>query len=91
MPSKESVGAAPLIIGIVLAVQSSQEIIIGEPSLWLVFSLIGGCAAIFVGLNILLEWRARIAETGKTRDTSNVTLLGLVIFSFVAGAAVALI
>lgn len=91
MPSKESVGAAPLITGIVLAFQSSQEIIIGGSSLWSVFGLIGGCAAIVVGLDILSGWSSRTSEAGKLPYASNATLLGLVIFSIVAGAAVTLL
>lgn len=62
MPSRKTVGAAPLVTGIVLAFQSAQAIAQSGLSVWSVLGLTGGCAAIFVGLGTLLEWNAFTRE-----------------------------
>lgn len=89
MPSKKAVGAAPLITGILLAVESAGAIVQSGLSLWSVPGLLGGCAAVVIGLRILLEWDTFDQEpTGSIR--SSAALLGLAAVAFFVGAALAI-
>lgn len=89
MPSRKAVGAAPLIMGIVLAFESADAIVQSGLSLWSVPGFVGGCAAIVIGLGILLEWDAFDREpTGSNR--SSAALLGLAAVAFFGGAAIAI-
>lgn len=51
-----AVGAAPLIMGILLTFESAAAIVQNGLSLWAVPGFVGGCAAIVIGLGILLDW-----------------------------------
>ncbi|MBZ6496944.1 hypothetical protein [Natrinema longum] len=89
MPSKKTVGAAPLITGILLAFQSAGTIVQNGLSLWSVPGLIGGCAAIVIGLGTLLEWDTFKRETvGSNRPS--MAVLGFAAAAFFAGAAIAI-
>jgi len=89
MPSTKTVGAAPLIAGILLAFQSAGTIVQSGPSLWSVPGLIGGCAAIGIGLGMLLEWDTFKRETAGSNRPS-VAVLGFAAAAFFAGAAIAI-
>jgi len=89
MPSKETVGAAPLITGILLAFQSAGTIVQNGLSLWSVPGLIGGCAAIVIGLGILLEWDT-FKQGSIESNRPSVAVLGVVAAAFFAGAAIAI-
>lgn len=91
MSSSKTVGAAPLITGILLASQSVRGIVQNGLSLWAIPGLVGGCAAVLVGLGILLEWREFEIETGDRSRASEVALVGLAVLGFAAGAAVAVV
>ena len=90
MSSKNGIGIAPLITGIILAGQSLPQLFQNGPSLWTVLSAIGGCSAIFVGLGILLEWREFSTETTESNQTVTLALTGLAVASFVGGAILVL-
>ena len=70
MPSTKTVGAAPLIAGLLLAFQSAGTIVQSGPSLWSVPGLVGGCTAIGIGLGILLEWDTFTRETAGSNPYS---------------------
>lgn len=89
MPSEKTVGAAPLITGILLAFQSAGTIVQNGLSLWSVPGLIGGCAAIVIGLGILFEWDTFKRETVES-DRPSVAVLGFAAAVFFAGAAIAI-
>jgi hypothetical protein len=90
MPSKELVGVAPLLTGIVLAFQSGGAIVQGGFSLRAVPGFVGGCAAIVVGFGILLgRGSFELESTGS--DCSSTALLGLAAVAFLAGVALATI
>lgn len=91
MPSKKAVGAAPLLTGLLLASQSGQAIVQSGPSLWSVPSFIGGCAAIAIGVGILLDRDTRSSEATDAAKSSRVALLGLAVLSFVAGTGLAIL
>jgi hypothetical protein len=89
MPSRKTVGAAPLLTGILLAFESAGAIIKSGLSLWSVPGFVGGCTAIVIGLGVLLEWDT--FERGATGSThSSAAILGLAAAAFFAGAAIAL-
>lgn len=56
MPSRQTIGVAPLLTGMLLVSRLALAIIQSGLSFWSVSGFVGGCAAIFVGLGILLEW-----------------------------------
>lgn len=85
MSSKKGIGIPPLIMGIMLAGQSLPQLLQNGLSLWTVSSLIGGCAAVVVGLGILLEWREFSTETTEPHRSSTITLLGLAVLSVAGG------
>ena len=90
MPSKKTVGAAPLITGILLAFQSAGAIVQNGLSLWSVPGFIGGCAAIVIGLGILLELDTfKRATVDNTRPS--VAVLGFAVAAFFAGGAIAIV
>jgi hypothetical protein len=89
MPSKETVGAAPLITGILLAFQSAGAIVRDGVSLWSVPGLVGGCAAIVIGLGILLE-RDTFERSATGNDRPSVAVLGFAAAACFAGAAIAI-
>lgn len=89
MPSRKSVGAAPLITGILLAFESANAIVQSGLSLWSVPGFGGGCAAIVIGLGILLEWDMFDQESTGSNRSSGV-LLGLAAVAFFVGAAIAI-
>jgi hypothetical protein len=90
MPSEKTIGAAPLIAGIVLASQSAQAIVQSGLSLWSVPAFIGGCAAILIGLGILLDWDVFNQEPSESSQTS-ATVLGVALLAGLAGATVAVL
>ncbi|WP_139231153.1 hypothetical protein [Halostagnicola kamekurae] len=89
MPSKKTVGAAPLITGILLAFQSAGTIVQNGLSLWSVPGFIGGCAAIVIGLGILLEWDT-FKRDAVGRNRPSVAVLGFAAAVFFAGAAISI-
>ncbi len=89
MPSQRTVGAAPLITGLLLAFQSAGTIVQSGRSPWSVLGLVGGCAAIVVGLGTLRDWDAFERETVGS-DRSAVAVLGFAAAAFFAGAAIAI-
>ncbi len=91
MSSRKAVGAAPLLTGIVLAFQSFRAIVQTGPSLWSASGLVGGCAAVLVGLGILSEWDSFGTEPTDVGRSTRVALVGLALFSFVAGVGVAVV
>jgi hypothetical protein len=91
MSSRRAVGAAPLVAGILLTSQSIQAIAQGGLSLWSVPGLVGGCAAILVGLGVLLEWREFEVESNDPSRASEVALVALALLGFAAGAVVAVV
>ena len=86
MSSKKGIGIAPLIMGIMLAGQSLPQLLQNGLSLWTGSSVVGGCAAIFVGLGILLEWDEFSTETTESNRRATLVLAGLAVLSFVGGA-----
>jgi len=88
MTSGKIVGAAPLITGILLAFQSAGTVVQNGLSLWAVSSLVGGCAAIIVGLGILLEWKTFEVEPTESNRPS-AAVLGFAAVAFFVGVAVA--
>lgn len=89
MPSKKMVGAAPLITGILLAFESAGTIVQNGLSIWSVPGFVGGCAAIVLGLGILLEWNTFEQDPGGSNQSSAV-LLGVAAVAFFVGAALAI-
>jgi len=89
MPSKKTVGAAPLITGILLAFPSAGAIVQNGLSLWSVPGLIGGCTAIVIGLGILFEWNTFKRDAVESNRPS-VAVLGFAAAAFFAGAAIAI-
>ena len=89
MPPRKTVGAAPLLMGIVLASQSASTIVHSGPSLWSVPGLVGGCAAIIVGLGVLREWDAFQQEPTESNRVS-ATTLGIAVVAFLAGTVIAI-
>ena len=66
MSSKNGIGIAPLIFGIMLTGKFIHQFL-HDPSLLTLPGILGGLAAISVGLGILLEW----GEFGTKTDESN--------------------
>ncbi|OLZ40747.1 hypothetical protein A6E15_06975 [Natrinema saccharevitans] len=89
MPSQRTVGAAPLITGILLAFQSAGTLVQSGLALWSVLGLVGGCAAIVIGLGTLRGWDAFERET-IGNDRPSVAVLGLAAAAFFAGVAIAI-
>ncbi len=90
MPSRKTIGAAPLITGIILAVQSAQATVQSGLSLWSASGVVGGCAAIFVGLGTLLEW-GRFDQKPSDSSPATFAVLGVAIVAIIAGAIVAVL
>ncbi|MBP1987586.1 hypothetical protein [Halolamina salifodinae] len=88
MSSTKTVGAAPLITGILLAFDSGAAIVQNGPSLWSVPGFVGGCTAIVIGLGILRQWDSFEREPKGGGRPSAVPLL-IAAAVFVAGAAIA--
>jgi hypothetical protein len=91
MASKKRVGIAPLIMGIMIAGQSLPQLLRSGLSVWTVSSVIGGFAAIFVGLGILLEWEGFGTDTNGSSRTSTLVLAGIAVFSVGGGIILALV
>lgn len=91
MPSKKTIGIAPLVTGIFLASQSLGQLLESGFSLWAGTSFVGGFAAILVGAGILLQWRGFDTESEETTDRSTTMLAGIALVSFVVGAAVTIV
>ncbi|WP_162993851.1 hypothetical protein [Halalkalicoccus subterraneus] len=91
MPSKKTIGIAPLVTGIFLASQSFGQILDTGLSLWAGISFTGGFSAILVGAGILLQWGGFDTESEETSGRLTTMLLGIALVSFVVGAAVAII
>lgn len=90
MPSRKTIGAAPLTTGIILVVPSAQAIVQTGLSVWAVLAFIGGCAALFVGLGTVLEWDA-FNQDPSENSPSSPAILGAAIVAGVAGATVAVL
>jgi len=86
MSSKKAIGIAPLVTGFGLAGQSGSELLQTGSSLWAAFGLVGGCAAIFVGAGILLEWGDFSTQTTESNNPLALVWAGVALFSFVIGA-----
>lgn len=91
MPSRKTVGAAPLLTGLLLASNASRAIVQTGPSLWSVPSLVGGCAAVLVGLGILLEWGSFETDGDEPGTLAHLALVGLAVVSVAVGVAGALV
>lgn len=88
MSSRKTIGAAPLLTGLILGFQSAQAIAQSGLSIWSVLGFLGGCAAILIGLGTLLEWDVFNQEPSENSPTS-LAILGVAIAAVVAGATVA--
>jgi hypothetical protein len=91
MPSKRSVGIAPLVTGIVLTSQSLGQLLEPGSSLWAGAGFIGGLAAILVGVGILLQWGDFATESPEAIDRPVAILAGIALVSFLVGAAVTVV
>ncbi|SFK60227.1 hypothetical protein SAMN04487950_0122 [Halogranum rubrum] len=87
MSSKNAVGIAPLVTGFLLASQSFEQSVLSDPSLSSVAGLIGGCAAVLVGVGILTGWREFDTETESSGQTAAVALAVIALVAFTAGVA----
>ena len=83
MVSDSRIGIAPLVIGVVLAGQSLSQLVQGSISIWMIGIFVGSCAAIFVGVRTLTASTSDTAVTGSERPLA---LVGIAVFSFVAGS-----
>jgi hypothetical protein len=93
MPSKNAVGVAPLVCGTVLVGQSlaslSGALPTGVPLYALVAQLLGGGAAVVVGVGILRQWAAFGGEETDTEfPSAGVALVAVALFAFAVGAFV---
>ncbi|QLD85667.1 hypothetical protein HWV23_07990 [Natronomonas halophila] len=89
MPSKKAVGAAPLLTGVLLAFESAGAVVQSGLSLWSVLGFVGGCAAIGIGLGVLLEWDTFEREP-PTSNRVSAALLALAAVAFLVGATIAI-
>lgn len=90
MPSRQTIGVAQLLTGMLLASRPTQAINQSGLSLWSVPGFVGGCAAIFVGLGTVLGWDTFNQEPSGSNSTS-VAILGVATVSVIAGATVAVV
>ena len=93
MPSRNAIGVAPFVCGTVLVGQSlaslSATVPTGVPLYALIAQLLGGGAAILVGVGILRQWAAFGGEdTGAEFSSAGVALVAFALFAFVVGASV---
>lgn len=91
MPSKNAVGIAPLVTGIALAGPSLRRLLATGLSPWTAVSFLGGCAAILVGIGVLLEWGDFGAENEEPARSATVVLAGIAVCSFAVGAALVVV
>ncbi|WP_152424961.1 hypothetical protein [Natronococcus jeotgali] len=82
MPKQRRVGVAPLVIGVVLLVQSLSQLVQNGQSIWAAVSLIGSVAAIFVGAKILLT--EDVDSNGRKESTT--ALASIALLSFIVGS-----
>lgn len=87
MSSKKAVGTAPLVAGFLLVSQSFEQSALSNPSLPSTAGLIGGCAAILVGIGTLSGWRDFGTETDSSGRMVLVALAGISLLCFAAGVA----
>lgn len=87
MASRQTIGAAPLISGLLLAVPSAQAFLQSGLSLWSVLGCVGGCAAVLVGLGTVLEWGGFDQKPSESSPAS-VAILGVALLAGLAGATV---
>ena len=91
MPSKKSVGIAPLVTGIGLTSQSLGHLLESGFSPWAGAGFVGGVAAILVGVGILRRWGDFDTQTAETIDRPAAILAGIALVSLVVGAAVTVV
>lgn len=91
MPSKKSIGIAPLVTGIALTSQSLGRLLDSGVSPWAGAGFVGGVAAILVGVGILLQWGDFATGSGEPIDRPAAILAGIALVSFVVGAAVTVV
>lgn len=91
MSSKNAVGLAPLVTGFLVVSQSFEQSVLSDPSLSSVAGLIGGCAAVLVGVGILTGWRDFDTETKSSGQTAAVALAAVALVGFLGGVAVAVV
>ncbi|MFC4358630.1 hypothetical protein ACFO0N_11830 [Halobium salinum] len=99
MSSRNAIGVAPLVTGLVLVSQSFGALTGGDSTLWVVSSVVGGCAAALVGVGILFGWGEFDPESGEADESESggtgemgrpvpLALAGVALCAFLAGAAV---
>jgi hypothetical protein len=91
MSSKKAVGVAPLVTGLLLAGQSFEQSVLRDPALWSIAGLVGGCAAILVGVGILSGWREFEVETDTSNQNTSLALAGISVLCFAGGVALAIV
>lgn len=89
MPSKRSVGVAPLLAGVFLAGAAALQIKQAGVTSWLLPSFVGGCATAIVGIETIMSARRAEAGMAELKPTTSLILLGLAGLSFVVGISLA--
>lgn len=95
MPSRNAVGIAPLVCGLLLVGQSLPELLDGASATLSTYALaaqaIGGSAAVVVGVGILREWESFGGERTEEETHSASVLLGVVAMLAFAVGVVAVV
>jgi hypothetical protein len=89
--SRKAVGVAPLVAGFLLAGQSFERSVLSNPSPGSIAGLVGGCAAILVGIGILSGWREFGPETDTPARKASLALAGISLLCFAGGVALAVV
>ncbi|MFC7138594.1 hypothetical protein ACFQMA_01935 [Halosimplex aquaticum] len=87
MASATRRGGAPLISGLVLAGVATRQVVQSGLTPWSTLALVGGLAAIAVGVAVLTGRGEFEAADGRDRKTS-VALAGLAVVSIAVGSVV---
>jgi hypothetical protein len=74
-----------------LVFQSTQMVVQSGVTLWSGPRLIGGCAAVVVGLGVLFGWGAFDVDSGETGSSTVLLLAGIAVLSFVVGRVLAVV
>lgn len=91
MPPKKGVGIAPLVTGVALASPALRRLLETGLSPWTAVSFLGGCAAIFVGIGVLLEWGDFGTESEEPTRSATAVLSGIALCSFAVGVALVVV
>lgn len=85
MPSSNRVGIAPLATGLLLVGQSLRPLVQGDPTPWAAAGLVGGGAAVCVGVGILSGWGVFDADSGGPGRPVTAALTALTALAFGVG------